>query len=98
MEKGGCASIMAAKVIEYGANKPLSISLPDCYWDVLFAMAQMEGREVKDLATERLKQIIIEDVIHGECDEGFYGKMLLKGWKETLAGDPYYECIGGSKK
>ena len=41
---------MAAKVIEYGANKPLRISLPDKYWDVLFAMAQMEGREIEDLA------------------------------------------------
>jgi hypothetical protein len=90
---------MAAKVVEYGANKPLRISLPDCYWDVLFAMAQMEGREVEDLATERLKQIIAEDVIHGECDEGFYDKMLLKGWKETLAGDPYFQSItGGDKK
>jgi hypothetical protein len=72
---------------------PPLISLPDCYWDVLFAMAQMEGREVEELATERLKQIIIEDVVHGECDEGYYGKMLLKGWKETLQGDPYFKSV-----
>jgi hypothetical protein len=40
---------MAAKVVEYGANKPLRISLPDCYWDVLFAMAELEGRTVEEL-------------------------------------------------
>jgi hypothetical protein len=43
---------MASKVVQHGANKPLRISLPDCYWDVLFAMAQLEGREVEDLAIE----------------------------------------------
>ncbi|MGI0021049.1 MAG: hypothetical protein ACREAY_11320 [Nitrososphaera sp.] len=86
---------MPAKVIEYGANKPLRISLPDKYWSVLWDMSQMEGRDVEELATERLKQIISEDVIH-DCDEGYYGKMLLKGWKETLKDDPYFKSITGS--
>jgi hypothetical protein len=37
------------KTTVYGANKPLRISLPDCYWDVLFAMAELEGRTVEEL-------------------------------------------------
>ena len=86
------------KTAVYGANKPLCISLPDCYWHVLFAQAHIEGREAEELATERLKQIIAEDVIHSECDEGFYGRLLLKGWRETLAGDPYFKSITGRNK
>ena len=79
---------MATKVMEYGANKPLRISLPDCYWDVLFAMAALEGREVEDLATERLKQIIIEDAV---LDTEHIGELVAQGWKETLKGDKYYQ-------
>lgn len=52
-------------------------------------MSQMLGRELED--SERLKQIIIEDVVHGQCDEGTFGKMMLKGWEETLKSDTYYE-------
>lgn len=55
-------------------------------------MSQMQGREPEDLAAERLKQIII-DVVHGQCDEGIFGKMLPKGWEETLKGDTYYESM-----
>jgi hypothetical protein len=79
---------MAAKVVEYGANKPLRISLPDCYWDVLFAMAELEGREVEDLATERLKQIIIEDAV---LDTEHIGELVAQGWQETLKDDKYYQ-------
>ena len=89
---------MVSKVLQYGVNRTLRISLPDCYWDVLFAMAHIEGREVEDLAIERLKQIIAEDVIHSECDEGFYGRLLLKGWRETLQDDPYFKSITGRNK
>jgi hypothetical protein len=79
---------MAAKVVEYGANRPIAISLPDCYWDVLFAMAELEGREVEDLATERLKQIIIEDAV---LDTEHIGEIVAQGWQETLKDDKYYQ-------
>jgi hypothetical protein len=79
---------MAAKVVEYGANKPLRISLPDCYWDVLFAMAELEGRTVEELAIERLKQIVIEDTV---LDTEHIGELVVQGWKETLKDDKYYQ-------
>ena len=82
------------KTTVYGANRPLRISLPECYWDVLFAMAELEGRTVEELAIERLKQIIIEDAV---LDTEHIGELVAQGWKDTLKGDPYYECIGGSK-
>ena len=86
---------MATKTIQFGANKPLHISLPDCYWDVLFAMAELEGRDVKDLATERLKQIIIEDAV---LDTEHIGELVSQGWKETLKDDPYFQSITRSDK
>ena len=67
---------MASKVMIYGANRPFRISLTDCYWDALFAMAEMEGREVNDLATERLKQIIIEDAV---LDTEHIGQLVSQG-------------------
>ena len=79
------------KIVEYGVNRPITIKLPDKYWDVLFCMAEMQGRTVEDLATERLKQIIREDVDLSLHEEGYYGQLLIKGWQETLKGDPYYE-------
>ena len=79
---------MATKTIRFGANKPLRVFLPDCYWDVLFAMAALEGREVEDLATERLKQIIIEDAV---LDTEYFGEQVAQGWKETLKDDKYYQ-------
>jgi hypothetical protein len=68
---------MAAKVIEYGASKPLKISLPDCYFDILESMAHLQGRDIEDLAKERIMQILIEDI---KFDEGYYGEMLCNGW------------------
>jgi hypothetical protein len=86
------ASKQAKKpVVEWGSNKPRTISLPDCYWDVLYAMANLQGKEghqeIEEYATERLQHIIAEDVIHGEFDEGYFGQLLIKGWRETLADD-----------
>ncbi|WP_415283510.1 hypothetical protein [Candidatus Nitrososphaera sp. FF02] len=43
------------------------------------------------MATERMKQIIKEDVDMFECDEGYYGQLLIKKWQVMLKGDPYYE-------
>jgi hypothetical protein len=79
------------KVMQWGMNRPITISLPDKYWDILFAMAEMQSRTVEDLAIERLKQIIKEDVDLSLHEEGYYGQMLIKCWQETLKGDPYYE-------
>ena len=84
--------IMATKTIQYRANKPLRISLPDCYWDALFAMAQLEGRTVEELATERLKQIIIEDAM---LDTEHIGELISNGWKETPAGDSFFKDVCG---
>ena len=81
---------MATRVIEYGANRPVRIPLPDCYWDVLFAMAELEGRTVEALATERLKQIIIEDAV---LDTEHIRELISNGWKETLKDDKYYQQV-----
>lgn len=45
--------VMTAKGVEFGVNRPITISLPDCYFDVMSLMAQLEGKEI-ELATERL--------------------------------------------
>ena len=82
------------KTTVYGANKPLRISLPDCYWDVLFAMAALEGRQVEELAIERLKQIIIEDAV---LDTEHIGELVAQGWKETLKDDKYYKEIAAGR-
>ena len=79
---------MTSKAVQYGANKPLRISLPDCYWEILFAMAELEGRTVEELAIERLKQIIIEDAV---LDTEHVGELVAQGWKETLKDDKYYQ-------
>ncbi len=79
---------MTSKAVQYGANKPLRISLPDCYWEILFAMAELEGRTVEELAIERLKQIIIEDAV---LDTEHIGELVAQGWKETLKDDKYYQ-------
>jgi hypothetical protein len=54
-------------------------------------MTELQGRTVEDLAWERLKQIIIEDVCMDADDGGLYGVLIAQGWKEDLKGDPYYE-------
>jgi hypothetical protein len=85
---------MTTKTIHYGANRPLRISLPDCYWDVLFAMAELEGRTVEAWATERLKQIIIEDAV---LDTEHIGELVAQGWKETLKDDKYYQEMAAGR-
>ena len=87
-------AIMATKIIQFGANKPLRISLPDCYSDVLFAMAALEGRTVEELAIERLKQIIIEDAVQ---DTEHIGELISNGWKEILKDDKYYNEIAAGR-
>jgi hypothetical protein len=57
---------------------------------VLFAMAELEGRTVEALATERLKQIIIEDAV---LDTEHIGELISNGWKETLKDDKYYQQV-----
>jgi hypothetical protein len=57
---------------------------------VLFAMAELEGRTVEEPATERLKQIIIEDAV---IDTEHIGELISNGWKETLKDDPYFKII-----
>lgn len=80
-----------------GLSRPITISLPDSYWNVLFCMAEMSGRTVEDLALERLKQIIIEDVVHSEEEEGYFGRLLVRGWKSELETDPYYQSVTGKE-
>ena len=86
---------MTSKAVQYGANKPLRISLPDCYWEILFAMAELEGRTVEELAIERLKQIIIEDAV---LDTEHIGELVAQGWKETLKDDKYYQEMATGRK
>lgn len=73
-----------------GKQDPPHFSLPDCYWDVLFAMAQLEGMTVVELATERLKQIIIEDAV---LDTEHIEELISKGVEKTLKDDPYFKNI-----
>jgi hypothetical protein len=83
--------VLAQETIESGVNRPLTINLPDKYWDILFTMSHLQGRTVEDLALERLKQIIIEDIRMGLFDGGMYGTLLSESWEESLKGDQYYE-------
>ena len=84
---------MTTKTLELGVNHPITISLPDRYWDILSTMAELQGRTVEDLATERLKQIIIEDVQMEIDSPGLYGVLIAEGWRETLKEDPYYKGV-----
>lgn len=56
-EEGRGGKLMAANT---GANKPLSLSLPRVYFDILETMDNMAGRDVRERAAKRLMQIIIE--------------------------------------
>ena len=77
----------------FGGTKPLlSISLPSVYFDILETMAQFQGRDVSELATKRLTQIIIEDAIF---DDGYYGELISKGWKDDLKYDSYFRDVCG---
>ena len=87
-------ALLATKSVQFGANRPLRIPLSDCYWDVIFAMAELEGRTVEALATERLKQIIIEDAV---LDTEHIGELVAQGWKETLKDDRYYQEIAAGR-
>jgi hypothetical protein len=82
-----------AETKEVGANKPLKISLPDCYFDILESMAHLQGRDIEDLAKERLMQILIEDIVH---DDGYYGELICKGWQDDLKDDKYYQEVAGN--
>ena len=53
----------ASKLVAFGAYKPLSISLPPVYFDILETMANLAGKDINELATRRLMQNIIEDVV-----------------------------------
>lgn len=80
------------KVVQFGANTPLSISLPPAYIVILETMANLAGRNVEELAAKRLMQIIIEDVIF---DDGYYGELIAKSWKEDLKDDSYFKDVCG---
>ena len=59
-------------------------------------MAQLKGRTVEELATERLKQIIIiEDAV---LDTEHIGELVAQGWKETLKDGQYFKNITRSDK
>lgn len=51
-------------------------------------MAQLEGKEVGELATERLKQIIIEDSV---LDSSHIGELISKGWRGSRKDVKYYQ-------
>lgn len=82
---------MAAKVIEHGRTK-CSLSAFPTNTGVCIGYVP-NARQGAGRLSERLKQIIIEDVVHGQCDEGTSGVMLLKGWEETLKDDTYCELM-----
>jgi hypothetical protein len=71
---------MAAKIKEYGANRSITISLPDKYWQVLFAMTQMSGESPEEYCTGAIQCEITMDLDNPE----YFGKLLTDGWRETL--------------
>jgi hypothetical protein len=74
---------MAAKVIEYGVNRPIPIKLSDKLWEVLFAMTQMSGASPEEYCKEAIQCEITMDLDNPE----YFGKLLVDGWKETLGKD-----------
>ncbi len=58
---------MTTKAIEYGAPRSLSLKLDDKYWNILFAMSEMEGREPEELAKQEL-QFRIKDYLETELE------------------------------
>jgi hypothetical protein len=68
------------KVMEYGANRTLHIRLPQKYWDVLFAMTQMDGQSSEEYCKGAIECEITMDL----DDPEYFGKLLTKGWRETL--------------
>jgi hypothetical protein len=61
------------KTIVSGENQPLTIKLPDKYFDILFTMSEMEGTPIEELAAQFIKQMIIEDIAAEEFDGGYWG-------------------------
>jgi hypothetical protein len=73
---------MTAKVVEYGVNRPITISLPDKYWEVLFAMSQMAGETPEEYCKNAIECEIYMDLDNPEQ----FGKLLCDGWRETIDG------------
>ena len=82
------------KTITYGLNRVLKITLPDSFGDVLWNMANLEGRgeDLDAYVTEYVKHGIIMDIVD---DRGYFGELLCKGFRETLKDDPYYQSVVG---
>lgn len=51
--------------------------------------SRKEGKS-NELATKRPMQIITEDTIF---DEGLYGELITKSWKESLEDDSHFEDV-----
>ena len=76
------------KVMEWGMNRPLEISLDDKCWSVLWDMANMEGgaRRASQGIPAILHQVLCRPELEAIQDHSVYGKLLFTGWKETLEG------------
>lgn len=85
MEKPRVTQRNTEKVPVYGANRTLHIHLPDKYWDVLFAMTQIEGSRPEDYAEDAIKCIIRMDL---DAPEQF-GELLTDRWREILGNDKW---------
>jgi hypothetical protein len=53
-------------------------------------MADLAGKDVEELAAKWLMQIIIEDIIF---DDGYYGELISRSWKEDLKDDSYFRDV-----
>lgn len=71
---------MAAKVMEYGVNRPITIKLPDKVWSVLWDMTQMMGITPEEYCAGAVECEITLDL---DAPEEF-GRLLCEGWRETL--------------
>lgn len=84
-----------AKSVVLGTNRPIRVKLPDVYWNILYQMASMEGRDIAgsgldELAAEFIKRGIIEDALAEKFEGGYWGYCIVQGWLKELEKDPFY--------
>lgn len=69
-----------AKVMEYGANRPITIKLSDKYWSVLWDMSQMVGETPEEYCKNAIEAEIYMDLDNPED----FCKLLCDGLRELL--------------
>lgn len=95
---------MTTKTITYGANRPIRISLPDVYWNILYNMANLEEGDIdgtkyiEDYAKDAVMLSLIDALVNDATNGGYWGQVLTKGWLEELEDDPFYKKMTGKDR